>query len=240
MNVRPIAVSNAITGAIPDLPPDATPECLMVYCARVSNPHNQANHATGAKLLRFCIDHGHWSVFEMVDWTVEIETSRAIAAQILRHRSFSFQEFSQRYSDVTLLGSDLFEVPELRTKAAGGNRQGSGESADLNPVPHTCYTARDRMVGALSASRAAYTELLAAGVASECARMVLPLCTRTRLYMKGSVRSWIHYLDVRTAPTTQKEHREVALAVLGHFVQAFPTISQAMGWAGNPPVTAST
>ena len=202
----------------------------MVYCARVSAPANQGKHETGARLLQYCIRHGHWSVFETVDWIVEIETSRAIAAQILRHRSFSFQEFSQRYAEVGELGSDLFEAPELRAKAANGNRQGSGEDIGEAQVPGAIYSAKERMEEALRHAQAAYRELLAAGVAPECARMVLPLCTRTRLYVKGSVRSWIHYLQVRTDGHAQKEHRVLADAVRAHFVDFFPIVSEALGW----------
>jgi len=226
MSVRPISITAPLAGAIPGLPSDASPEALMVYCARVSSPQNQDKHNTGDRLLKYCIEHGHWSVFEMVDLTMEIETSRAVAAQILRHRSFSFQEFSQRYSPVP--GSAVFQDVEIRMKNPAGNRQGSVVPGE--PVMIGSQTAEVLVELALTHAHAAYYELLDAGVAPECARMVLPLCTTTRLYMKGSVRSWIHYLQVRCDEHTQKEHRLVAEAVRGHFVQLFPVISGALGW----------
>lgn len=226
MKVRPISVTKPLPEAIPGLP-DASPEAVMVYCARVSNPRNQTNHATAPKLLKYCIDHGHWSVFEMVDWTVEIETSRAIAAQILRHRSFSFQEFSQRYAPVTNLGEMVQEV-EVRVANPAGNRQGS--VAPDQDVMIGVQTADQIVEAALCHATAAYDMLLRAGVAPECARMVLPLAATTRLYMKGSVRSWIHYIQVRCDEHAQKEHRALAHAVRGEFIKAFPAISQALGW----------
>lgn len=193
-------------------------EELTVYIARVSNPTNQTNTDTAPKLLAYCIRNGHWSVFEHVHMTVEIETSLAIATQILRHRSFTFQQFSQRYADVSKLGN-LYEPVELRIKAAGGNRQGSdaevAEKAQLilpNLREHITCT---------------YSELLVAGVAPESARFVLPQCTKTRLYMTGNLRSWIHYLTQRLDPHTQKEHREVAESILVHFRQHFPITHEA-------------
>jgi thymidylate synthase (FAD) len=182
----------------------------------VSNPSNQLNLDTGAKLLRYCIEHEHWSIFEQASMTVEITTSRAIAAQILRHRSFAFQEFSQRYSEVT-----EFESFELRKQAAK-NRQSSAEP----------YTDRDheysirRMIGG---AESLYRDLLDAGVAKECARMVLPLCTQTTLYMTGSVRSWIHYYLLRTKDDTQKEHREVAIEIGKVFSKEFPVVAEMLG-----------
>lgn len=192
-------------------------EDLIVYCARVSNPKNQTNFDTSAKLLRYCIKHGHWSVFEMADWTVEIETSRAISAQILRHRSFSFQEFSQRYADIRDIG-EVFEPVEFRQRAEGGNRQGSGL-----PLPELEYIANIAQDEALRR----YEDLINKDVAPESARMILPMCVKTRLYMKGSVRSWIHYLKARCDLHTQTEHREIALAILGMFHANFPTIAEA-------------
>ena len=203
-----------------------TAEELTVYIARVSNPSNQTNTDTAPKLLAYCIRNGHWSVFEHVHMTVEIETSLAIATQILRHRSFTFQQFSQRYADVTKLG-DVIEPVELRAKAAGGNRQGSGESADNYMVPHTCYDAAEASSGAIRQSVKAYVELMSAGVAPESARFVLPQCTKTRLYMTGNLRSWIHYLTQRLDPHTQKEHREVAESILVHFKRQFPMTYEA-------------
>ena len=199
---------------IPDQ--DLTPDQLIVYTARVSNPNNQLNHETGAKLLSYCMRHGHWSVFEMADMTVEIETSRAIAAQILRHRSFSFQEFSQRYSDVSKLG-DLLEPIELRAKHVDGNRQGSGEEIFESALADEV----------LKMSVSCYKALIRQGTAPESARMILPLCTRTKLYMKGSVRSWIHYLQQRCSPHAQKEHRLVAEEIRQIFASQFPSVFEA-------------
>lgn len=240
MRVRSISLTQPCHRAVPGFSENATPEALMVYTARVSAPQNQTKHETGAGLLRYCIRHGHWSVFELVDWTVEIETSRAIAAQILRHRSFSFQEFSQRYAEVDQLGDNPFEPVEIRLKNPAGNRQGSVVPDGPVEIPHAVYTADERTEHAIRNAFAAYRELLSAGVAPEVARMILPLATRTRLYMKGSVRSWIHYLQVRCDGHAQKEHRLVAEAVRGEFCHLFPIVAEALGWMGNPEVTAST
>lgn len=192
-----------------------TAEELTIYIARVSNPSNQTNTDTAPKLLAYCIKNGHWSVFEHVHMTIEIETSLAIATQILRHRSFTFQQFSQRYADVSKLG-DILEPFELRMKAQGGNRQGSDESA--------AYCTKDDFA---PTSTGTYLALLANGVAPESARFVLPQCTKTRLYMTGNLRSWIHYLTQRLDPHTQKEHREVAESILGHFKGQFPMTYEA-------------
>jgi thymidylate synthase (FAD) len=213
MNVKLVSISRPVVEGLD------SPEDLMVYCARVSNPSNQLNTATGAKLLAYCIEHGHWSVFETASMTVEITTSRAIAAQILRHRSFSFQEFSQRYSEV-----QDFEPFELRHQA-DKNRQSSSElfkNEDLE------YSIR-RFIGG---AEALYRQLLDAGVARECARMILPLCTQTTLYMTGSVRSWIHYLKVRCDEHTQKEHYLVAQAIERIFCVQFPVVSKALSLHG--------
>ena len=194
-----------------------TPEDLISYCARVSNPSNQLNTETASKLLSYCIKHGHWSIFEMVDMCVEIKTSRAIAAQILRHRSFSFQEFSQRYSEVTQI-----EPIQLR-KQAEKNRQSSEEVIDdvvLNNVVQ--YSIKQ--------SLQTYEKLIQQGVAKEQARMVLPLATQSTLYMKGSVRSWVHFLQLRTKEDTQKEHRDIALEIQKLFIKQFPNVSQALSW----------
>lgn len=201
-----------------------TPEELIVYCARVSNPSNQNNVETGEKLLRYCITHSHWSVFETASMTVEVETSRAIAAQILRHRSFTFQEFSQRYAVST-----EFEPVELRSQDTK-NRQGSGEVFDPELPYH--WGAIDGNAKASTAIRdavevaeRAYKNLIAAGVSKETARMVLPICTRTTLYITGSVRSWIHYFEQRCSPHAQKEHRLIAEEIRdAHFKQVFPSI----------------
>lgn len=197
------------------IPGITTAEDIIVYAARVSNPTNQHNTATGERLLRYCIKHGHWSVFETASMTLQIQTSRAIAAQILRHRSFTFQEFSQRYSEV-----EHFEAFELR-KQAETNRQSSCQTMRNQDLE---YNIR-RFIGG---AEALYRELLDAGVARECARMVLPLCTQTTLYMTGSVRSWIHYFQQRLSEHTQKEHREVAQAAYELFKQQFPTIANAI------------
>ena len=190
-------------------------EDIIAYCARVSNPENQKNTETAPKLLKFLIKHGHWSPFEMVDMTVEIKTSRAIAAQILRHRSFSFQEFSQRYSEAQSL-----EKLELR-KQADKNRQSSSEAFEDSQL-HT--KVREHLAKSLSL----YKSLIRKGAAKESARMILPLTTETTMYMKGSVRSWVHYIDLRTEQNTQKEHREIAEECKNIFKHNFPTTSEAL------------
>jgi thymidylate synthase (FAD) len=197
-----------------------SPEELIVYVARVSNPSNQLNTDTSEKLLKYMVKHKHWSPFEMCDMTVEIKTSRAIAAQILRHRSFSFQEFSQRYSEIA-----EFEPIETR-KAGVTNRQSSSEPFDPTILADT--KASELIANHVMASEMLYQKLLVAGVAKECARFVLPLSTQTTLYMKGSIRSWIHYLQIRCDENTQKEHQEIAKAILQIFRQNFPTIAKAV------------
>jgi thymidylate synthase (FAD) len=210
MSVKLVSISRPVVEGI------QTAEDLMVYCARVSNPSNQLNTATGASLLAYCIKHGHWSVFETASMTVEITTSRAIAAQILRHRSFSFQEFSQRYSEAS--GVEDVELREQADK----NRQSSTEV-----MPKRGFAGMV-MRQALAAAQKAYQDLLEQGVARECARMVLPLATSTTLYMTGSVRSWIHYLAQRLDQHTQKEHRLIAEQVQNIFSTQFPVVSQAL------------
>lgn len=209
MNVRIISITQPLIDGI------ATAEELIVHNARVSNPNNQLNTLTGPKLLAYCIKHGHWSVFEQADMTVEIKTSRAIAAQILRHRSFSFQEFSQRYADAPGI-----EPVELR-KQAESNRQSSTEVIYDEETLGLVYKAR-------KTCEFVYEQLLDAGVARECARMILPLATSTTLYMKGSVRSWIHYLSVRCDHHTQKEHRLIAEEIRGIFGKWFPVTAAAL------------
>lgn len=193
-------------------------EDLISYCARVSNPSNQLNTETSPKLLKYLIDHKHWSPFEMVSVTFQITTSRAIAAQILRHRSFSFQEFSQRYSAATNLES--FDI----RKQAEKNRQSSLEKLELNEeeIKSIKDYLRDGLI--------LYDNLLNKGAAKECARMILPLCTQTTMYMSGTVRSWIHYIDLRTQQDTQLEHRTIAEQLKSIFVQNFPNISNALNW----------
>lgn len=226
MRVKPISITKplSIDGLTSKEVDRMTSEQLIVYIARVSNSDNQLNLETGPKLLKFLINNKHWSPFEMVDFTVEVVTSRGIAQQILRHRSFSFQEFSQRYAEVT-----DFEEVQLR-KAGATNRQSSLE--EFNPMlplyPATEVAAAQLIEMHLQDSEKLYKKLLDAGVAKECARFVLPITTQTKIYMKGSIRSWIHYLQIRTDEHTQLEHRLIALAIQNLFIQYFPDISEAL------------
>ena len=201
--------------------PDA--EKHMAYTARVSNPKNQEND-NFAGLLKYCIKHQHWSIFEHAHMTVEINTSLAIATQILRHRSFTYQQFSQRYADSKELQIEI-PAPELRRQDTK-NRQNSID--DINPRDRAYMeaTIEKHFDDALDL----YNSLLKQGVAKECARMVLPQATLTRLYMSGSVRSWIHYIDLRSGHGTQQEHKEVAEHIRDIFVGEFPIISKALGW----------
>ena len=194
----------------------------MAHIARVSNPNNQDN-PNYSGLLRYCIKHNHWSVFEQSSMTLEIETTRAIAAQVLRHRSFTFQEFSQRYADSNLLGT--IELPELR-KQDKKNRQNSTDDLD----PKLVDTLNRQMNTLFSSALSLYNQMLEDGVAKECARMVLPLCTPTRIYMTGSCRSWIHYINLRSAHGTQKEHMDIAEDCRKVFVKEFPSVSEALEW----------
>ena len=200
--------------------PDA--EKTIGYVARVSNPNNQDNPKVD-KLLAYCIKHGHWSIFEQAHMTLEINTTRGIAAQILRHRSFTFQEFSQRYADTNLLEQP--QVPELRRQDTK-NRQ--------NSIDDIAETEKAYLQGRISQyfkeGMDLYNDLLSKGIAKECARFVLPLATPTRIYMTGSARSWMHYIQLRTANGTQKEHMDVANLCRDHFICNFPTISKALGW----------
>ena len=200
----------------------ADPEQTMAYIARVSNPSNQ-NNENYAGLLRYCIKHQHWSVFEQSSMTLEIETTRAIAAQILRHRSFTFQEFSQRYADSTQLGD--IPIPKLR-KQDLKNRQNSTDDLD----EFVKQKLELQMKTLFDSATALYQQMLEEGVAKECARMVLPLCTPTRIYMTGSCRSWIHYIDLRSAHGTQKEHMDIAQACKTVFIEEFPIVSEALEW----------
>ena len=210
MNVKLISVT-----------PDA--ETTMGYVARVSNPNNQSNPAV-AGLLGYCIKHGHWSVFEQAHMTVEIETTRGLAAQILRHRSFTFQEFSQRYADTNLLADEI-PVPDLRSQDLK-NRQNSIDDIPKNKKKDYQEKIAEHFVESMDL----YNDLLAAGIAKECARFVLPLATPTRLYMTGSVRSWIHYIDLRSAHGTQKEHMDVVAAIREIFKRQFPICTNALNW----------
>ena len=201
--------------------PDA--EKLMAYVARVSNPSNQDNEKF-AGLLKYCINHQHWSVFEQSSMTLEIETTRAIAAQILRHRSFTYQEFSQRYASSTSLG--VIPVPEYRRQDTK-NRQNSTD--DLDPFLKQTLELQTKTL--FDSATALYEQMLADGVAKECARMVLPLATPTRIYMTGSCRSWIHYINLRSAHGTQKEHMLIAEGCRDAFIEQFPVVSEALGWS---------
>ena len=200
--------------------PDA--EKQMGYIARVSNPQNQGNPAV-AGLLGYCIKHGHWSVFEQAHMTVEIETTRGIAAQILRHRSFTFQEFSQRYANTNLLGE--IPVPDLRSQDLK-NRQNSNDDIPEEQTKRL----QDQIARYFAEGIDLYNELIREGVAKECARFVLPLATPTRIYMTGSVRSWIHYIDLRSAHGTQKEHMDIVEEISGIFKQQFPVCTNALNW----------
>jgi len=210
MNVKLISVT-----------PDA--EKNIAYCARVSNPANQENQ-NSAKLLAYCIKNNHWSIFEQAFMTLEINTTRAIAAQILRHRSFTFQEFSQRYADSSLLAEKI-PLPELRRQDTK-NRQNSIDDLD----PKFVALSNKQIETYFAQGMSLYQHLLDCGVAKECARMVLPLATPTRIYMSGSLRSWMHYIDLRSANGTQKEHMDIAKECQCIFAGQFPTISEALGW----------
>ena len=204
--------------------PDA--EKTMAYVARVSNPSNQDNE-NYAGLLRYCIKHNHWSVFEQAHMSLEIETNRGIAAQILRHRSFTFQEFSQRYADTNLLTSEI-PIPELRRQDTK-NRQNS-----INDLDEEKIFVMNKMIRELFRdAQEVYNHLLSEGVAKECARFVMPLATPTRLYMTGSVRSWIHYINLRSENGTQKEHMDIVEAVRCIFICQFPVVSEALGWVAS-------
>jgi thymidylate synthase (FAD) len=195
---------------------ELSPENYIVYIARVSNPTNQLNTATSERLISYLVKHKHWSPFEHVFITMHIETSRAIAAQILRHRSFTFQEFSQRYSTATEL-----EPIEFR-KQGKTNRQVGDEEVQLTPFQ------ANLVEHAQASCKLAYNELIEAGIAKECARMILPLNTSTTLYMTGSIRSWIHYLQIRNTQETQKEHREIAKQICDILLENFPITFKAL------------
>ena len=200
--------------------PDA--EKTIGYIARVSNPANQDNPKV-AGLLKYCIKHGHWSVFEQASMTLQIETTRGLAAQILRHRSFCFQEFSQRYADSSELGE--IQLPELRRQDTK-NRQNSIDDLDPFVVQKFEILMQDHFKHGMDL----YQAMLEEGIAKECARFVLPLAVGTKLYMTGNLRSWIHYINLRTANGTQKEHMEIAELCKRHFVCLFPTVAEALGW----------
>jgi len=216
VNVKLISITK------PDIEGLKNAEDLVAYCARVSNPSNQMNSESAPKLLSFLIKHKHWSPFEMVDMTVEIKTSRAIAAQILRHRSFSFQEFSQRYSVAT-------DFEDIEFRLQGDKNRQVGENL-LDPTDLRYTDLYSSVKQAIEASTLAYDKMIQGGIAKEVARMILPLTTETTMYMKGSLRSWVHYLDLRTEQNTQKEHRLIADECKNIFIQNFPIISEALQW----------
>jgi len=194
--------------------PDA--QNIISYCARVSNPKNQENYDTAPKLLKYCANHGHWSIFEQASMCIEIETTRAISAQMLRHKSMNFQEHSMRYSEST-----NFELPKFRNQD-NKNRQNS-----LDNVDETLQNDfQKRSLDLIQKSFELYEEMLFKGIAKESARFILPLCTNTRLYMTGSIRSWIHYLQSRTAEDTQLEHREIALKIKDILLEHLPVLKE--------------
>tara|TARA_B100000927_G_scaffold122858_1_gene99066 strand:+ start:222 stop:857 length:636 start_codon:yes stop_codon:yes gene_type:complete len=201
--------------------PDA--EKMMAYIARVSNPSNQQNENYSG-LLKYCIKHNHWSVFEQSSMTLEIETTRGLAAQILRHRSFTFQEFSQRYADTKLLDTEI-PVPDLRSQDTKNRQNSNDDIPQEKKEEYQALIARH-----FEDSMNLYNSLLSKGVAKECARFVLPLATPTRLYMTGSCRSWIHYINLRSAHGTQKEHMDVVAKARSIFTEQFPSVSEALGW----------
>ena len=209
------------TAKLISVTPDA--EKHMAFCARVSNPANQENEKFSG-LLKYCVKHQHWSIFEQAYMTLELTTTRGIAAQVLRHRSFTFQEFSQRYADSSLL-IEKIPLPELRRQDEK-NRQNSIDDLD----PFEVQTLELQMQTLFDSSMALYQQMLGRGVAKECARFVLPLAVPTKIYMTGSVRSWIHYIDLRSANGTQKEHMDLALSAKEIFIEQFPAVAEAMEW----------
>ena len=201
--------------------PDA--EKHIAYCARVSNPKNQESESF-AGLLKYCIKHQHWSIFEQAFMTLELNTSRGIAAQVLRHRSFTYQEFSQRYADVNWLDAGI-PIPELRRQDTK-NRQNSIDDID----PFVKQEFEIKMRKHFDEAMVLYQSMLDMGIAKECSRFVLPLATPTKIYMSGSCRSWIHYINLRTANGTQKEHMDLAEGCKKIFVEQFPTCAEALEW----------
>ena len=194
-------------------------EELIAYCARVSNPANQNNTQTSPRLLKYLIKHRHWSPFEMANMVVEIKTSRAIAAQILRHRSFSFQEFSQRYAEV-----ESIPTPPYLRRQDTENRQNSIDDLDV----HTKLYWQNEINELYQKSQDVYQRMLKQGIAKECAREVLPIGSDTTLYMNGTIRSWLHYIDLRAAPETQLEHRRIAEGCRRLIHDNMPAVYEAM------------
>ena len=201
--------------------PDA--EKHIAYCARVSNPSNQDNEKISG-LIKYCIKHQHWSIFEQAFMTLEISTTRGLAAQVLRHRSFTYQEFSQRYADSSLL-ADTIPLPELRHQDHK-NRQNSIDNVDDFKLQKYQMLMTDYFQKGMEL----YKDMLDSGIAKECARFVLPLAVPTKMYMTGSVRSWIHYIELRSANGTQKEHMDIANSAKGIFKEQFPSIAEALEW----------
>jgi thymidylate synthase (FAD) len=218
-NVKLIAITQGAGELI-----DTNAQEVISYIARVSNPNNQLNFDTAAGLLRYCIKHEHWSIFEQAYMTLEINTTRGIAAQILRHRSFTFQEFSQRYADTNLL-DDKIEIPDLRRQDTK-NRQNS-----IDDIPLNLKNQYQNLIEShFERAQELYNQMINDGIAKECARFVLPLSTPTRIYMTGSCRSWIHYIKLRSANGTQLEHMNIAEECKNVFKEQFPTVAEAMGW----------
>jgi len=216
MKVELISVSKPVKKEIESF----SSEEMMAYIARVSNPSNQMNTKTSSKLLGYCIKNKHWSVFEHINMTVEITTSRAIAAQILRHRSFVFQEFSQRYSSAT-----EFELYEAR-RQDDKNRQNSIDN--MSDDDKEFFTNAQNYIN--EECKGLYREALSRGIAKEQARFLLPLSTQTTIYMTGNIRNWIHYIELRSENGTQKEHADIANAIKNIFKEQFPSISEALEW----------
>jgi len=214
MKVTLVSVSKPVLSKL------QTTEDLIVYTARVSNPNNQLNLDTGPKLLKYCLNNKHFSIFEMGNMCVEIQTSRGIAPQILRHKSFSFQEFSLRYAN-----AQEFELYQGRSQDKK-NRQNSLDN--LSVEDQSWFIQAQQIINDMSKNM--YEEAIKRGIAKECARNLLPMSTKTKMYMSGSIRSWIHYLQVRTGPETQLEHREIANSIKEIFIEQFPIISEALDW----------
>jgi thymidylate synthase (FAD) len=218
MNTKLIAITQGAGDLI-----EQNAQEVISYIARVSNPNNQLNFDTAAGLLRYCIKHEHWSIFEHAFMTLEINTTRGIAAQILRHRSFTFQEFSQRYADSSLLGD--IPVPELRRQDTK-NRQNSIDDVDPFVLQKYEMLNQDYFKRGMDL----YKQMLNDGIAKECARFILPLATPTRIYMTGSCRSWIHYIQLRSANGTQQEHMDIAKECQCIFAGQFPNVAEALEW----------
>lgn len=221
--MKPTVKLIAITQGAGELVTKSAQEVIS-YAARVSNPNNQLNFDTSAGLLKYCIKHEHWSIFEHAYMTLEINTTRGIAAQVLRHRSFTFQEFSQRYADTNLL-SDTPVIPDLRRQDTKNRQNSIDDFGDYVKLKMQGDIAKYFEQG-----QQLYNSLLEQGVAKECARFVLPLSTPTRIYMTGSCRSWIHYINLRSAHGTQKEHMDIANECKTVFISQFPDVATALGW----------